>query len=79
MFHDHPLPAQLLPVQLVHGVVGVPVVLELHESIAERTGTVLNMQRETRQKQKAEVRSHIQVTPLVRPELAWLGAVSRAR
>lgn len=33
MFDDHPLPAQLLPVQLIHGVIGVPVILELHEAI----------------------------------------------
>lgn len=34
MLHDHALPAKLLPVQLVHGVVGIPVVVKLHESVA---------------------------------------------
>lgn len=35
MFDDHPLPTQLLPIQLVHGVVSVTVVLELNEPISE--------------------------------------------
>lgn len=33
MFDYHPLSAQVLPVQLVNGVIGVSVVLELHETI----------------------------------------------
>lgn len=36
VLHDNPLPAQVLPVQLVHGIVGVAGVLELHEAVAER-------------------------------------------
>lgn len=35
MFDDHPLSAQILPVQLVDSVVGIAVVLEFHESISE--------------------------------------------
>lgn len=35
MFDDHPLPAQVLPVQLVDSVVGIAVVLEFHETISE--------------------------------------------
>lgn len=33
VFHDHTLPAQILAVQLVNGIVGVSGVLELHEAV----------------------------------------------
>lgn len=34
VLHDNPLPAQVLPIQLVYGIVGVAGVLELHEAVA---------------------------------------------
>lgn len=33
MLDDHALSTQLLPVQLVNGVVGIPIIFKLHESI----------------------------------------------
>lgn len=33
MLYDHALAAQLLAVELVHGIVGIPGVLELHETV----------------------------------------------
>lgn len=36
MFDDHPLSAQLLPVQLVHSIVGITIILEFNKPIAEK-------------------------------------------
>lgn len=38
MFDDHPLPAKVLPVQLVDSVVGVAVVFKFHEPIPGKGG-----------------------------------------
>lgn len=34
VFDDHPLPAQILAVQLVNGILGVPGILEFHKAVA---------------------------------------------
>lgn len=46
MFDDHPLSTQLLPIQLVHGIIGIAVVLEFNKAIPEKeTGLFIRGER----------------------------------
>lgn len=74
MFDDHPLPTQLLPVQLVHGVVSVTVVLELNEPVSETEAMLFKcVKKKTTHPVYAQRR---RVHPMVWASQHWLGLLA---